>query len=71
MQDLRRRIYVKMKTDSAGKGGVTNGESTSGTIGRIRLGKKRIGKLYAGNPHVQFEAAGAGNGLTAPALDPT
>ena len=47
LQDLRRRIYAKTKTDSAGKGGVTIGESTSGTIGHIKLGKKRIGKRSA------------------------
>ena len=71
MQDLRRRIYAKMKTDSAGKGGVTIGESISGTTGHIKLGKKRIGKRSARNSHATFEEAGAGNGLTAPALDPT
>ncbi|MHB9071859.1 MAG: hypothetical protein ACYC54_15975, partial [Sedimentisphaerales bacterium] len=42
-----------------------------GTIGHIKLGKKRIGKRSARNSHATFEAAGAGNGLTAPALDPT
>ena len=71
LQDLRRRIYAKTKTDSAGRCGVTIGESIFGTIGHIKLGKKRIGKRSARNSHATFEAAGVGNGLTAPALDPT
>ena len=72
LQNLRRRIYAKLKVeDSAGKGGVTIGESISGAIGHIKLGKKRIGKRSARNSHATFEEAGAGNGLTAPALDPT
>ena len=59
LQDLMRRIYVRAKVeDSAGKGGVTIGESNSGTIGHISLGKKCIGKLYAGNQHVQLDEAG-------------
>ncbi|MHB9071155.1 MAG: hypothetical protein ACYC54_12405, partial [Sedimentisphaerales bacterium] len=62
LQDLR-RIYAKTKTDSAGRCGVTIGESISGTIGHIKLGKKRIGKRSARNSHATFEAAGAGNGL--------
>jgi hypothetical protein len=32
---------------------------------------KHIGKRSAGKAHAAFEEAGAGNGLTAPALDPT
>ena len=32
---------------------------------------KRVGKRSAGKPHAAFDEAGAGNGLTAPALDPT
>jgi len=45
--------------------------SNSGTIDHINLDKKRIGKLYARNSAAQFEEAVAGNGFTAPALDPT
>ena len=54
----RRRVKIRLE-----KGGVTIGESNSGTIGHIKLGRKRIGKRSAGNPHAAFEEAGAGNGL--------
>jgi hypothetical protein len=37
----------------------------------INLGVKRVGKRSAGKLHAAFDEAGAGNGLTAPALDPT
>jgi len=47
------------------------GESKSSTISHINLGVKHIGKRSAGKLHAAFEEAGAGNGLTAPALDPT
>ncbi|HUU17080.1 MAG TPA: hypothetical protein VMW72_08030 [Sedimentisphaerales bacterium] len=40
-------------------------------ISHINLGMKHIGKRSAGKPHADFDEAGAGNGLTAPALDPT
>jgi len=40
-------------------------------ISHINLGEKHIGKRSAGKLHAAFEEAGAGNGLTAPALDPT
>ena len=32
---------------------------------------KQIGKRSAGKLHAAFDETGAGNGLTAPALDPT
>ncbi|HUU15778.1 MAG TPA: hypothetical protein VMW72_01400, partial [Sedimentisphaerales bacterium] len=47
------------------------GESNSSMISHINLGMKHIDKRSAGKPHADFEEAGAGNGLTAPALDPT
>ncbi|HUU16122.1 MAG TPA: hypothetical protein VMW72_03145 [Sedimentisphaerales bacterium] len=40
-------------------------------ISHINLGMKHIGKRSAGKPHAAFEEAGAGNGVTAAALDPT
>jgi len=42
------------------------------SIGLITLEAKRTGKLLAGNPHEQFDVAGAGNGLhEVPRLPPT
>jgi len=46
-------------------------ESNSSMISHINLGMKHIGKRSAGKPHAAFEEAGAGNGVTAAALDPT
>jgi len=46
-------------------------ESNSSTISHINLGEKHVGKRSAGKLHAAFDEAGAGNGLTAPALDPT
>ena len=40
-------------------------------ISHINLGVKHVGKRSAGKLHAAFDEAGAGNGLTAPALDPT
>jgi hypothetical protein len=33
-------------------------------IGHINLGMKQTGERNAGNPHVAFDVAGAGNGFT-------
>jgi hypothetical protein len=68
LQDPRRRIYVKAKAESAGRGGVGGGylqstaESALSTIGPITLGVKRTRKPSAGNLHAGFDVAGAGNG---------
>ncbi len=65
LQDLRRRVYVKAKADSAGSGGVGDrwiAESGSRAIRLITLDEKCAGKRSAGNPLAAFEVAGAGNG---------
>ena len=44
------------------------------SISPINFNTKATGERNAGNPHVAFEVAGAGNGAkkaTAPVLDPT
>ena len=71
LQDLRRRLYGKVKADSAGRG-VEYGVATEGRpesarrrIGRITLDAKRPGKRRTGNPFAPFEVAGVGDGLTA------
>ena len=48
-------------------------ESAALEFGHINLQMKLTGKPNVGNPHVGFDEAGAGNGLssTAPAFDPT
>ena len=49
-------------------------ESTANLIGHINFDMKATGERNAGNPHVAFEVAGAGNGAkkaTALVLDPT
>jgi len=68
LQELRRKIYSKAKTDSAGSGGV-------GRVFTIFIRKqlqadrcisfvaKRTGKPYEGKPHVRFEEAGDGKVL--------
>jgi hypothetical protein len=68
LQELRRKIYSKVKTDSVGSGGV-------GKIFTIFIRKqlqvdrcigfvaKRAGKPYEGKPHVRFEVAGDGEVL--------
>lgn len=42
-------------------GSSTADESVSGRIGLITLDEKQTGKRNAGNPHVAFDVAGAGN----------
>jgi hypothetical protein len=69
LQELRRKIYSKAKTDSAGRGGVGEiftislSESNSLTDRCIGFVAKRTGKPYEGKPHVRFEAAGDGEVL--------
>jgi hypothetical protein len=60
-----RESYLMSKTETI------IGESNSSTISHINLGVKHIGKRSVGKPHAAFDEAGAGNGLTTPALDPT
>ncbi len=79
-QDLRRRIYVKVKAESSwrfkrrGFGWKrwsrcwlpqVDVESGPNVIGPITLGEKCAGKRSAGNPHAAFDVAGTGNGATA------
>ena len=45
LQDLRRRLYVKAKTEKRS----------------ISRGEKLTGKRSAGNPHAAFDEAGTGN----------
>ena len=82
LQDLRRRIYVKAKADSAGTDGVGSGctkrstvlpgtESAASLIGRITLGEKPTGQPSAGNPHAGLDEAGAGNVAMGAGLRPT
>jgi hypothetical protein len=64
-RELQRRLCLTTKRDGAAEKWRRNLESRK---------KKVVGKPYEGKPHVRFEAAGAGNGLsynTAPVLDPT
>jgi len=61
LQDLRRRMYVKVKADSAGTGGVGKSESAASVIGHIILGVKPTGQPGEGNPHAGLDEAGAGN----------
>ena len=64
LQDLRRKIYLKWKADSAGTGGVEpiiGFESAASWIGHINLWVKLTRKRSAGNLHAAFEVAGDGN----------
>src|SRR5208283_4045609 len=75
--------YVRMlRSDraSAGNDGVGRAESRPSRIGPINLDVKQMGERNAGNPHVAFDVAGAGDvawsrGISAkagaPVLDPT
>src|SRR5271166_3955397 len=75
--------YVRMlRSDraSAGNDGLGRAESRPGRIGPINLDVKQMGERNAGNPHVAFDVAGAGDvawsrGISAkagaPVLDPT
>src|SRR5271157_124392 len=65
---------------SAGNDGVGRAESRPSRIGPINLDVKQMGERNAGNPHVAFDVAGAGDvdwsrGISAkagaPVLDPT
>ena len=61
LQDLRRRIYAKVKADSTGTGGVGQPESAASSISLITLGVKPTGQLGEGDPHAGLDVAGAGN----------
>ncbi len=71
LQELRRRIYSKVKTDSAGSGGVGKRFTGHAISTRkqfqadrcISFVVKRTGKPYEGKPHVRFEVAGDGEVL--------
>src|SRR5271165_1557479 len=65
---------------SAGNDGLGRAESRPSRIGPINLDVKQMGERNAGNPHVAFDVAGAGDvawsrGISAkagaPVLDPT
>ena len=80
LQDLRRRLYVKVKAEPTR---VLRGLATAhlgscfGPLGPITLAVKCAGTRSAGNPHATCDVAGAGNGAsenvraTAPVPDPT
>jgi len=70
LQEPRRKIYSKAKTDSVGSGGVGGDFRYEISTGKqlqadrcIGFVAKRTGKPYEGKPHVRFEAAGDGEVL--------
>ena len=69
LQELRRKIYSKAKTDSAGSGGVGKNFIEISTRKQLQADRwiglvaKRTGKPYEGKPHVRFEVAGDGKVL--------
>jgi hypothetical protein len=80
LQDLRRRLYVKVKAELAWRFPASRlqlaavaspvtilaiRDSGASLIGLINLATKCAGTRSAGNPHAACDVAGAGNGATA------